>query len=36
MGDLVRLAAFVIVIAEHRDDRDRAGAEIVGEDLGLG
>ncbi len=32
---LFGLAAFVIVIAEHADDRDRAGAQILGEDLGL-
>ena len=33
--DLVGHAAFVIVVAEHRDDRDGAGAQILGEDLGL-
>src|SRR4051794_40100645 len=33
--DLVRLAAFIIVIAEHADDRDRAGADVLGQDLGL-
>ena len=34
-ADLLGLAAFIIVVAEHGDDRDRAGAQILGEDLGL-
>ncbi len=34
-ADLLRLAAFVIVVAEHADDRDRASADVLGEDLRL-
>ena len=31
--NLFRLAAFVIVVAEHAEHRDRAGADVLGEDL---
>jgi hypothetical protein len=33
--DVFDLAGLVIVISQHADDRDRAGAQILGESLGL-
>ena len=33
LADLLGLAAFVIVVAEHAEHRDRAGADVLGEDL---
>ena len=35
LGDDLGLSALVIVVAEHADDRDRAGADVLGEDFGL-
>ena len=35
LADLLRLAAFVIVIAEHAEHRDGAGLDVLGEDLRL-
>ena len=33
--DLVGAPALMIVVAEHGDDRDRAGAQVFGQKLGL-
>ena len=34
-ADLLWLSAFIIMISENSDDRDRASAEVLGEDLRL-